>query len=185
MMPHLIIALWHGSSCTLGNSVFVRGWAHRVAAQTNSSRNLLHQPAWNRHICDVFEPTQAHLFFLLPPSTAAPSALPLFPILQLCATSSRRTLCTNTHSALLSLKITSQTEKTVPFCLRMVPFRVYEGYEYYVRGKRGCLHFYPIFSLLLLIFLPHLPLPCHKKNNNFSLPSPLTEVWIHLEKPSW
>lgn len=127
MMPH-VIALWHGSSCPLGYSVFVRGWAHRVVVQTNSSRNPLHQQSWNSHICDVFEPTQARLFFLLPPSTTVPSALPLLPIPLLCATSSsRKILCTNTHSALLSLKITSQTEKKKVFffCQRMVAFRVY------------------------------------------------------------
>lgn len=148
--------------------------------QTNSSRNLLHQQAWNSHICDAFEPTQAHLFFLLPPSTTAPSALPLLPILQLCATSSfRKTLCTNTHSAMLSLKITSQTEKKIFLFARE---RLPSDYTL-CEEKKGWFYLFPIFSLLLLIFLPHLPLHCHKKNK-FSLPSPLREVWINLEKPS-
>lgn len=145
----LILALWHGSPCTLGYSVFVRGWAHRVDVQTNSSRNPLHQQAWNSHICDVFEQTQAPLFFLLPPSTTAPSALPLPPIPQLCATaSSRRTLCTNTHSALLSLKSTSQTEKKRFFWYRMVAFWVYTMWR-----KKG------LVSLLSYLFVTPLNIP--------------------------
>lgn len=92
------------------------------SAKQLCSRNPLHQHTWNSHICDVFELTQAHLFFLLPPSTTAPSALPLLPIPQLCGTSSsRRTRCTNTHSALHFLKITSQAEKRFLFAWEWLP----------------------------------------------------------------
>lgn len=77
--------------------------AGRLFRQTALFQEPPHQQACNSHVCDVFDPAQAHLFFPLPPSTTTPSAPPLLPVPQLQAASSS----IDTHDALLSLKITS------------------------------------------------------------------------------
>lgn len=80
----------------------------RLFGQTALFQEPPHQQACNSHVCDVCDPAQAHLFFPLPPSTTTPSTPLLLPVPQLRATSSsKRSLCTNTHDAFLSLKITS------------------------------------------------------------------------------
>jgi len=149
------------------------GWLLR---QTALFQEPPHQQACNNHVRDVFDSAQAHLFFLLPPSTTTPSAPPLLPVPQLRATSSSK----HEHTQCLALlKNHLPARRKAPVCLRMAVFRVYP-----TEGQKGCFLFFPLFSLPLLLFLPQPPPCCPTKNSNkVSSPFPERGVWTDLEDP--